>query len=169
MSEFNESYSAWVFVTLQYWILEFVYQPRPTLWCAVSEYFCIFVFLLLPLWYWQRTFFVFWASCYCPLLGRARFRGRCSAAIRLSHRPEPSGRAVRGEVDGLDIGGQHGRRFVPLLHTHRPQKKPYPICTCRSGNVRYQCGGGLVEPKLFLGGSFRGCGCRCRGWKCGIL
>jgi len=27
-----------------------------------------------------------------PLLGRARFRGKCWAAIRLSHRPEPSGR-----------------------------------------------------------------------------
>jgi len=32
-----------------------------------------------------------------PLLGRARSRGRCWAAIRLSHRPEPSGRAARGE------------------------------------------------------------------------
>jgi len=25
-----------------------------------------------------------------------RYRGRCWAAIRLSHRPEPSGRVVRG-------------------------------------------------------------------------
>ena len=40
-----------------------------------------------------------------------RYRGRCWAAIRLSHRPEPSGRAVLGEVDGLDIGGRHRRRF----------------------------------------------------------
>ena len=55
-----------------------------------------------------------------PLLGRVIFRGRCWAAIRLFHRPEPSGRAVRGEVDGLDIGGRHGRRFVLLRHTHRP-------------------------------------------------
>jgi len=51
---------------------------------------------------------------FYPLLGRARFRGRCWAAIRLSHLPEPSGRAVHREVDGLDIGGQHGRRFVLL-------------------------------------------------------
>ena len=50
-----------------------------------------------------------------PLLGR-RSRGRCWAAIRLSHRPEQSGHAVHEEVDGLDIGGQHGRRFV-LLRT----------------------------------------------------
>jgi len=37
----------------------------------------------------------------------------------------------REEVDGLEIGGQHGhgRRFVLLRHTHRPQKRPYPICT----------------------------------------
>ena len=39
-----------------------------------------------------RTFF-FWVSFYCPLLGRTRSRVRCWATIRLSHRPEPSGRA----------------------------------------------------------------------------
>ena len=48
---------------------------------------------------------------FYPLLGRARFRVRCWATIRLSHGPEPSGRAVHGEVDGFDIGGWHGRRF----------------------------------------------------------
>ena len=45
-----------------------------------------------------------------------------------SHHPEPSGREVHREVGGLDIGGQHCRRFVLLRHTHRPQKGPYPIC-----------------------------------------
>jgi len=56
-----------------------------------------------------------------PLLGRTSSRGRFwAAAILLSHRPEPSGLAVHGEVDGLDIAGQHGRRFVLLRHTHRP-------------------------------------------------
>jgi len=79
---------------------------------------------------------------FYPLLGRARFLGRCRAAIRLSHRAEPSGRAVRGEVDGLDIGGRFGRRFVLLRHTHRPQRRPYLICTSRNGNVRHRCGGG---------------------------
>jgi len=29
-------------------------------------------------------------------------------AILLCHRPEPSGRVVHEEVDGLDIRGQHG-------------------------------------------------------------
>jgi len=53
-----------------------------------------------------------------------RYQGRCWVAIRLSHRPEPSGRVVRGDVDGLDSGGRHGRRFV-LRHTHRPQRRTY--------------------------------------------
>ena len=33
------------------------------------------------------------------------------AATQLSHSPEPSGHAVCGEADGLDIGGQHGQQF----------------------------------------------------------
>ena len=85
-----------------------------------------------------------------------RYRGRCWVAIRLSHRPEPSGRVVRGGFDGLDSGGRHGRRFVLLRHTHRPQRRPYPICTGRSGNGRHRCGGGWAGPRLFLGRSFRG-------------
>jgi len=44
----------------------------------------------------------------------------CWAAIRLSHRTEPSGRAVHLGADGFDIRGQHGRRFVFLRHIHRP-------------------------------------------------
>jgi len=59
-----------------------------------------------------------------------RYRGRCWAAIQLSHRPELSGCVVRGEVNGLDSEGRHGRRFV-LRHTHRPQRRPYPISTGR--------------------------------------
>jgi len=46
--------------------------------------------------------------------------------IEPSGRPEVSGHAVRGEVNGLDIGGQHGRWFVLLRHTHRPQKEAIP-------------------------------------------
>ena len=75
------------------------------------------------------------------LLGRTRSRDRCWAAIRLSHRPKPLGHAVHGEVDGADIGGQHGRRFVLLRHTHRPQRRLYPIWISRSGNVRHRCEG----------------------------
>ena len=106
---------------------------------------------------------------FYPLLGYARFRGRCWAAIRLSHRPEPSGRAVRGEVDGLDVGRRHGRRFVLLHHTHRPQRRSYPVCTSRSGNVRHRCGGSQAGPRLFLGGSFRVCAYRYPELTCGIL
>jgi len=53
-------------------------------------------------------FFFRLSEFFYPLLGRDRFRGRCWAAIWLFHRPEPSGRAVHGEVDGLDIGGPSG-------------------------------------------------------------
>jgi len=81
--------------------------------------------------------FFFWAISSNHCLAGTRSRGRCWAAIRLSHRPESSGRAVHEEVDGLDIRWQHGRRFVLLRHTHRPQRKPYPICVNRSGNVRH--------------------------------
>jgi len=97
-----------------------------------------------------------------------RYPGRCWAAIRLSHRPEPSDRVVRGEVDGFDSGGRHDRRFVPR-HTHRPQRRPYPISTGRSGNVQHRCGGCWAGPRLFLGGSFRVCVYRCLELKCGVL
>ena len=45
----------------------------------------------------------------------------------MSHRPEPSGRAVNGEVDGLDIGGQHGRRlfFCTTLTGRRGGHTPF--------------------------------------------
>ena len=81
---------------------------------------------------------------FYPLLGRARFRGMCWAAIRLSHRPEPSGRAVRGEVDGLDIAGRPGRRFVYLRHTHRPQRRPYPFV--QAGAETSDTGAEAVKP-----------------------
>ena len=45
----------------------------------------------------------------------------------MSHRSKPSCRAVHEEIDGLDIGGQHGRRFVFLRHTHRPQRRHTPF------------------------------------------
>jgi len=56
-----------------------------------------------------------------PLLGSTTSRGRCWAAIRLSHHPEPSGCAVHEEGDGLDSEGQYSRWFVLLRHTHRRQ------------------------------------------------
>jgi len=34
-----------------------------------------------------------------------------------------------------------GLFFCPTL-TSRPQRRPNPICTSRSGNVRHRCGGG---------------------------
>jgi len=48
-------------------------------------------------------------------------------------------------------------------------RRSYSICTSRSGNARHRCGGVLVEPRLFLGGSFRVGECWCREWKFGVL
>ena len=68
----------------------------------------------------QLSLFLLFERVLLSTAWRARFRGRCWAAIRLSHRPEPSGRAVHGEVDGLDIGGRHGRLFFcATLTGHR--------------------------------------------------
>ena len=47
-------------------------------------------------WTFTKSFFRLSKFFFYPLLGRARFRGRCWAAIRLFQRPETSGRAVRG-------------------------------------------------------------------------
>ena len=82
---------------------------------------------------------------FYPLLDRARYRDRCWAAIRLSHRPEPSGRAVHGQVDGLDIG-EHGPWFILLRHTHRPQRRPYPICSLQAGAETSETGAEAVAP-----------------------
>jgi len=89
---------------------------------------------------------------FYPLLGRARFRGKCWATIWLSHRPEPPGHAVYGEVDGLDIGGQHGRWFVLLRHTHRPQRRPYPTVIWRPVTGGRQHRAHATLPKAFRKG-----------------
>ena len=39
----------------------------------------------------------------------------------------------------MDIGRQYGQRFGLLHHTHKPQKRPYPICANRSRNVWHPC------------------------------
>jgi len=95
-----------------------------------------------------------------------------SGQVLSSHSVVSSSRTVRPcspwGIDGLDSGGRHGRRFV-LSHTHRLQRRPYPICTGRSGNVRHRCGGGWAGPRFFLGGPFRVCVYRCLELKCGVL
>ena len=94
-----------------------------------------------------------------------------SGQMLSSHSVVSSSRTVRpcSTWGGRWIGGQHGRRFVLLPHTHRPQRRPYPICTSRSGNVRHRCGGGWAGNRLFLGGSFLEGGYRCLEIKCGVL
>ena len=61
-------------------------------------------------------------------------------------------------VDGMDIGGQHGRRFVHLRHTHRPQRKPYPICTVQAGAETSDTGAQAVksDPSCSWEGHSRG-------------
>jgi len=44
----------------------------------------------------------------------------------------------------LDIGGQHGRRLVLLHHTHRLQRRLYPIWTSRNRNA--QLGAEMIKP-----------------------
>jgi len=110
----------------------------------------------------------FLRQLFKPLLGHTRFRDRCWAAIRLPHRLELSDHAVHGEVDGLDIGGQHGRRFVlmPTFTGRRGGHTPF----VHTGAETSDTGAKAVklDPGLFLVGSFWG-GCRCRGWKYGVL
>ena len=48
-------------------------------------------------------------------------------------------------------------------------RRPYPICTSRTGNVPHRCGGGWAGPRLFLGESFRVCVYQCLELKCGVL
>jgi len=102
------------------------------------------------------NFFSRLSEFFYPLLAHLDIRAGVEQPFGLSLRPEPSGRVVRGKVDGLDSGGWQGRRFV-LRHTHRPQRRLYPIYTGRSGNVQHQCGGSWAGPRLFLGGSFWEC------------
>ena len=105
------------------------------------------------------------------LLGRTTSRGRCRAAIRSSHCPEWSGHAVHGEVDGSDIGGQHGWRFVLLRHTHTMQRRPGHTTSVQARAETSDTGAEAVKPDSgsSLEGLSRGSGCRCRGWKCGVL
>ena len=89
--------------------------------------------------------FVVWGSCYYPLLGCTRSQGRhsiVSSSITSCH-------AVDGEVVGLNIRGQHGRRLVLFCHTHRLHKGPFPICASRSGNIWHWCRSCWAGPTLF--------------------
>jgi len=127
-------------------------------------------YIALPCQLFIETIFVR-ARFYYPLLGRTIDLG---ADVEQpfdcpSHHPEPSDRAVQGEVDGLDIAGQHVRRSVFVHHTYRPQRGPYRSCASKSGNAWRQCAGGQAGPTLFLEGPFQENGCQCLEWKYGVL
>ena len=115
------------------------------------------------------SFFFFLSQFFKPLLGSSRPRGRYWAAIRLSHRLEPSGRAVREEVDGLDIEGQHGRRFILLRHTQKAAEQAIPHLYKQERDRPTPVRRRLCRTQALLGRVIpRGLvpDCRCRGWKC---
>ena len=101
---------------------------------------------------WEPLVLLLLSYLFIPLLGRTRSRGRCWAAIRLSHGPELSGHAVHGEVDGLDIGGQHGRRlfFCATLTGHRGGHTPFVQAGAETSNI------GAEAVKLDPGSSWEG-------------
>ena len=78
-----------------------------------------------------------------PPLGCIRSRGRCWAAIQLSHRPEPSGRAVHGEVDGLDIeDNMADDLFCATLTGRRGGHTPF----VQAGEETSDTGAEAIEP-----------------------
>jgi len=82
----------------------------------------------------------------------------------LSHHPEPSGHAVCGEVDGLDIGEQHGQWFVlfNLRNTHKSQRRPYPICDAGAERSHISAEAVKPDPRSSWKGHSRKVGARVR-------
>ena len=56
-----------------------------------------------------------------------------------------SGRAIHGEVGGLDTGRQHVQRFDLLSHSPKPS---YPICANKRRKAQHRCRGGWSGPTL---------------------
>ena len=99
---------------------------------------------------WQKILL----CCYCTdksldVCIFARFEVNCEVMLLRSfaifrlimsrHRKELRGAlglcvnpSLGEEVDGLDIGGQHGPRFALLRNIHKPQSRSCPICVSRS-------------------------------------
>jgi len=92
----------------------------------------------------------------------------------LSHRPEPSGRAVHEDVDGWDIGGQHGPWFVLVRHTHRPKRRSGHTPFVQAGSETPDTGAEAVKPDTGSSweGHSAGLGARVRDKKvesCGVF
>jgi len=88
--------------------------------------------------------------------------GQMLSSHSVVHRPELSGHAINGVVDGLDIGGQHGRQFVCATLTSR-RGGHNPICTSRSKT--FDTGAEVIKldtTSSWEGHSRRG-GCWCWG------
>ena len=104
-----------------------------------------------------------------PLLGRTRFRGRCWAAIPLSHRPESSAvQSVRRSMDcTLEDNMVDGLFFCATLTGRRGGHTPF----VQAGAETSDTGAEAVESdpgSSWEGHSGRG-GYRCLELKCGVL
>ena len=83
------------------------------------------------------------------------WRANISGQMLSSHSIVSPSRTVRSCIPWGGRWTGHWRTtvwFVLLHHTHRPQRRPYPIGTSRRGNFRHRCGGGWAGPRLFFEG-----------------
>jgi len=117
----------------------------------------------------NRSVLLLLSEFFKPLLGRTSYWGRCRAAIQLSHRPAPSGRADHEEVDGVDVMDNmvDGLFFCATLTDRRGGHTPF----VQTGVETSDTGAGAVEtdPSSSWKGHSDGGGWQCRGWKCGVL
>ena len=99
-----------------------------------------------------------------PPLGRTRSRGRCWAAIRLFHRPEPLGHAVHGGSMDWTLKDKvvDGLFFCATLTGRSGSHTPFLQIWAATPDA------GTEAVTSDPGSSWEG-RCRCRGWKCGVL
>jgi len=96
---------------------------------------------------------------FTSLLGRTRSRGKCWGANRLSHRPQPSGRAAHKE-GSMDWTFENNM-VDSLLYC-------VTLTGPREGHTRFiqaRAETSDTGAKAVLGKIIPGLGCRCRVWK----
>ena len=112
--------------------------------CYFSILFILLCFLYSP----YRLLFSLELVLLLSTASPPRYRGRCCAAIRLSHRPEPSGRVVRG---GRWIGQWRTTWSTPGSMAQRPRDSMAPMRRSSAGwmparNGRLSAGVGRRHP-----------------------
>jgi len=96
-----------------------------------------------------------YSSSIEPVIETTAWPHWISGQMLRSHSVVSSSRTVRpcSPWEGRWIG--HWRTTWSTVCSSAPQRRPYPICTSRSGNVQHRCGDGYAGPMLFLGGVVR--------------